>query len=98
MGLAESRTASKMRPAAAGPRFRAWGLIKGSRMLVWFRSGLEHDELLAVFVAGLAVGSGASSEFGTCGAAGWVFVAATGSPGCSFAGSYCCRSRNRSDS
>ena len=65
MGLALSRTASKVMPVAAGTRFRASGLIKGLSGLVWFRSRLEDDEWLAAFVAGLAVGSGASTEFGT---------------------------------
>jgi hypothetical protein len=40
MGLALSRTASKAKPVAAGTRFRAPGLIKGLRGLVWFRSRL----------------------------------------------------------
>jgi hypothetical protein len=48
MGLALSRTASKVMPVAAGTRFRTSGLIKGLRGLVWFRSRLGDDESLTV--------------------------------------------------
>jgi hypothetical protein len=65
MGLARSRRASKVRPVAAGTRFRASGLIKGLRGLVWFRSRLGNDEPLADFGAGSAVGSGTCSGWGT---------------------------------
>jgi hypothetical protein len=61
MGLALSRTASKVRPVAAGTRFRASGLIKGLRGLVWFRSRLKGDESLADFGARSAVGSGSGT-------------------------------------
>jgi hypothetical protein len=65
MGLARSRTASKIRSVAAGTRFRASGLIKGLRGLAWFRSRLGDDESLTVFGAGSAVGSGGGSGWGT---------------------------------
>jgi hypothetical protein len=43
MGLAPSRTASQAKPVAARTRFRASGLIKGLRGLVWLGSRLGTD-------------------------------------------------------
>ena len=81
MGLIRSRTASKVMRVAVGTRFWASGLIKGLRGLVGLESRLGNHEPFAEFGAGLATGSGSTFESGTCGAAGWVLVAATETPG-----------------